>query len=399
MGKNISRFFSDRGLLLMPVFFESLPALLYFSLFLILLFLSGAVYLYGNKKNDYFVLFFSFAIAILFHGTRAPDATDLSVYYENFKNLTDYSSFPWGYSFYVIYSIISIFTISLSGFVFATSLILLSFYLFVILIIIKGNCKSIVFLVFLLSPAFTDMAFNTIRQGMAIPFLVMAVYCLYNSKKTSSAVYIIISAGFHWNAPLIYLISVASIFLYKKDKAIRLVYFLLIGLLIISIFVNLDIAKQSINLLTFGNIWNSTLQQKMDAYLNAGVEGLNYYDLDLSRRIFSILELAFYIYFLNRLYIINLKSKQASSSDFSRYIYFCFLVLSLYSILLISMTWYFRNFYWALGLAPVVLGVYLSSQSKSSKNNGAIIIYLILQVLILSIITTWRSGIMYMSYS
>ncbi|EFN7638684.1 hypothetical protein EGC31_03445, partial [Escherichia coli] len=159
------------------------------------------------------------------------------------------------------------------------------------------------------------------------------------------------------------------------------------------------IAKQSINLLTFGNIWDSTLQQKMDAYLNAGVEGLNYYDLDLSRRIFSILELAFYIYFLNRLYIINLKSKQASSSDFSRYIYFCFLVLSLYSILLISMTWYFRNFYWALGLAPVVLGVYLSSQSKSSKNNGAIIIYLILQVLILSIITTWRSGIMYMSYS
>ncbi|MCV5690684.1 hypothetical protein OFN32_41390, partial [Escherichia coli] len=77
--------------------------------------------------------------------------------------------------------------------------------------------------------------------------------------------YIIISAGFHWNAPLIYLISVASIFLYKKDKAIRLVYFLLIGLLIISIFVNLDIAKQSINLLTFGNIWDSTLQQKMDA--------------------------------------------------------------------------------------------------------------------------------------
>ncbi|MFL4144896.1 EpsG family protein, partial [Escherichia coli] len=63
----------------MPVFFENLPALLYFSLFLILLFLSGAVYLYGNKKNDYFVLFFSFAIAILFHGTRAPDATDLSV--------------------------------------------------------------------------------------------------------------------------------------------------------------------------------------------------------------------------------------------------------------------------------------------------------------------------------
>lgn len=34
----------------MPVFFENLPALLYFSLFLILLFLSGAVYLYGNKK-------------------------------------------------------------------------------------------------------------------------------------------------------------------------------------------------------------------------------------------------------------------------------------------------------------------------------------------------------------
>ncbi|HBL9195780.1 TPA: EpsG family protein, partial [Enterobacter hormaechei] len=166
----------------MPVFLSNIPALLYFGSFIISILLATAIYLYGNKKQDIVFLFIVFTIAVFFHGLRAPKATDLEVYYENFKSLTSFAEFAWGYSFYIVYYLISFFTTDIEGFVFGSSCILLFFFLLAIFLIVNGQCKSLVFLIFILSPSFTDMAFNTLRQGMAIPFLVLSIYYLYYKK-------------------------------------------------------------------------------------------------------------------------------------------------------------------------------------------------------------------------
>lgn len=383
----------------MPVFLSNMPALLYFGSFIISIFLATAIYLYGNKKQDIVFLLILFIIAVFFHGLRAPKATDLEVYYENFKSLSSFSEFAWGYSFYIVYYLISLFTSDIEGFVFGSSFILLFFFLLSICLIVNGKCKSLIFLIFILSPSFTDMAFNTLRQGMAIPFLVLSIYYLYYKKILLSLFLIIISAGFHWNAPLIYIFAVLSLFIYKKN--LRYFPSFLIIMAIVSVFYNLDLARQALKLFSFSNTISVALQVKMDAYLNAGVDGLNYYELDIPRRIFSIIELVFYISVLRQFSIKGVKNQTYTSSrcNIENYMFICFLISCLYSISLISMTWYFRNFYWALGIAPVLLGVYLSKPDLYLSKNKINFVLLIFIIVAISIITTWRSGVMQMSYS
>lgn len=381
----------------MPVFLSNIPALLYFGSFIISILLATAIYLYGNKKQDIVFLLIVFTIAVFFHGLRAPKATDLEVYYENFKSLTSFAEFAWGYSFYIVYYLISFFTSDIEGFVFGSSCILLFFFLLAILLIVNGQCKSLVFLIFILSPSFTDMAFNTLRQGMAIPFLVLSIYYLYYKKILLSLSLIIISAGFHWNAPLIYIFAVLSLFIYKKN----LKYFpsLLIIMAIVSVYYNLDLARQALKLFSFSNAIGAALQAKMDAYLNAGVDGLNYYELDIPRRIFSIMELIFYIFVLRQFSMKGVKNFTHTRYNVENYMFICFLISCLYSISLISMTWYFRNFYWALGIAPFLLGVFLSKPELYLVKNKINFVLLIIIIIAISIITTWRSGVMQMSYS
>ncbi|RTN19545.1 hypothetical protein EKN94_20150 [Enterobacter quasimori] len=381
----------------MPVFLSNIPALLYFGSFIISILLATAIYLYGNKKQDVVFLLIVFTIAVFFHGLRAPKATDLEVYYENFKSLTSFAEFAWGYSFYIVYYLISFFTSDIEGFVFGSSCILLFFFLLAILLIVNGQCKSLVFLIFILSPSFTDMAFNTLRQGMAIPFLVLSIYYLYYKKILLSLSLIIISAGFHWNAPLIYIFAVLSLFIYKKN----LKYFpsLLIIMAIVSVYYNLDLARQALKLFSFSNAIGVALQAKMDAYLNAGIDGLNYYELDIPRRIFSIMELIFYILVLRQFSMKGAKDFTHTRYNVENYMFICFLISCLYSISLISMTWYFRNFYWALGIAPFLLGVFLSKPELYLVKYKINFVLLIIIIIAISIITTWRSGVMQMSYS
>lgn len=381
----------------MPVFLSNIPALLYFGFFIISILLATAICLYGNKKQDIAFLLIVFIVAVFFHGLRAPKATDLEVYYENFKSLTSFAEFAWGYSFYIVYYLISFFTSDIEGFVFGSSFILLFFFLLAIFLIVNGQCKSLVFLIFILSPSFTDMAFNTLRQGMAIPFLVLSIYYLYYKKILLSFSLIIISAGFHWNSPLIYIFAVLALFIFKKN----LKYFpsLLIIMAVVSVYYNLDLARQALKLFSFSNTISVALQAKMDAYLNAGVDGLNYYELDIPRRTFSIIELIFYIFVLRQFSMKGVKNLTYTRYDIENYMFICFLISCLYSISLISMTWYFRNFYWALGIAPFLLGVFLSKPDLYLVKYKINFVLLIIIIVAISIITTWRSGVMQMSYS
>ncbi|HBL9192851.1 TPA: hypothetical protein LTX34_001358, partial [Enterobacter hormaechei] len=203
--------------------------------------------------------------------------------------------------------------------------------------------------------------------------------------------------GFHWNAPLIYIFAVLSLFIYKKN----LKYFpsLLIIMAVVSVYYNLDLARQALKLFSFSNAIGVALQAKMDAYLNAGIDGLNYYELDIPRRIFSIIELIFYIFVLRQFSMKGVKDFTHTRYNVENYMFICFLISCLYSISLISMTWYFRNFYWALGIAPFLLGVFLSKPELYLVKNKINFVLLIIIIIAISIITTWRSGVMQMSYS
>lgn len=380
----------------MPVFLENIPALLYFCFFLISILLALAICLYGSKRQDIGLMVIVFIIAALFHGTRAPEATDLAVYYENFKNLTSYSNFAWGYSFYTVYYLLSVFTNNIEGFVFGSSLILLLFFLIAIILVIHGKCRSLIFLILILSPSFTDMAFNTIRQGMSLPFLILSIYYAFHKRLFIAIFYIVVSAGFHWNAPLIFGFALFALFFYKRNLKYFPVFLLV--LIFVSIFYNLELAAQATKLLTSTGFVSGVLQEKIEAYMNAGVEGLNYYELDIPRRVFSLLEITFYIFVFKHLSKSYSRNEMLMGNDLIRYLWLCFMIASLYSISLISMTWYFRNFYWALGIAPFVMGLCLSNDIKLLRMSKSSLALLVVVIVLISIITTWRSGVMHMSY-
>ncbi|EMM7190541.1 EpsG family protein [Raoultella planticola] len=390
----------------MPYFFYSSTLFLYFIISLFLLSLSVASILVKSKKMDSVVFILISIMMICFYGFRFPGTVDIKMYLQNFDALSSFQDFQWGIGFYMLMKSIKIFDASHTAYVFYSALYFVIAFVAVGFFYCKGKYYKSLFLISsFYSWSILDLAVNTYRQGIAVPFILLGLYFLTQRKYILSSIVICVSLTLHWGSAVILLLYIFAIYLSKRIFLLKIVSFLTLTLFTISFFVNFSIAEMlstssilSILQVIFVGV---DFDSKVNAYLGGGVLGANFYDMNSLQRLYFSGEiyislLVFVFFFMTRKrndYIFTNKKNNFLL------IYSFFISVSLYGVILISMTWFIRNFYWVVPVAPILYVMILEYYESSNPKKFKILLLLfVLFSITYSLETFWRTPLIDMSY-
>lgn len=388
----------------MPLFFSNVNLLLYFLLSLFLLLLSVTSILAKSKKLDLVTFFLVGMMMIAFYGLRAPGTSDTRMYLQGFDSLSDLNSFLWSSGFYVLMRSIKFVGSSHGTYIFLSSLYFVSAFMIVGGLFCKGRYyKSLFLITCFYSWSVLDLAVNTYRQGIAIPFIILGVYFLNKKRNISALFSISIALTIHWGSAVIIGLYFFAIFLSRHIKLLKVISVFTLLLFTISFFINFDFASSlsksslvsSLQVIFVG----VDLSSKIDAYLGGGVVGARFYDMpSLQRLYFSgeiyIAVLVFVIFFMTRK-----KSEYSSLGNDFVPIYSFFIAVAFYGVVLISMTWFIRNFYWAVPITPVLYVLILEYYEKfNAKKHRVLLLIFVLFLIAFSIETFWRAPLIDVSY-
>ncbi|HHT7472330.1 EpsG-like putative glucosyltransferase [Raoultella planticola] len=388
----------------MPLFFSNVTLLLYFFISLFLLLLSVISILSKNKTLDSVTFCLVGIMMILFYGLRAPGFSDTRMYLQGFDSLSDLNSFLWSSGFYFLMKSIKFFGSSHDTYIFLSSLYFVVSFMVVGAMYCKGRYyKSLFLIACFYSWSVLDLAVNTYRQGMAVPFIILGVYFLNRKHNISALLSIVIALTIHWGSAVIIGLYFFAIYLSKHMKLLRAISVITLSLFTISFFVNFDFASSlsksalvsSLQVIFVG----VDLSSKIDAYLGGGVVGARFYDMpSLQRLYFSgeiyIAVLVFVVFFMTR----KRDDEFISTGQFTL-IYSFFIAVAFYGVILISMTWFIRNFYWAVPITPVLYVLILSYYEKLNiKRHRILLVLFALFLVAFSIETFWRAPLIDMSY-
>ncbi|WP_154928335.1 EpsG family protein [Klebsiella michiganensis] len=385
----------------MPHFFDNELILLYLLISIILLFLASISIISNNNKLDNFTLLLVFILITLFYGLRFPGTTDTKMYLNEFDSLSNLDSFSWGWGFYGLMKIISYFGKSHDIYIFASSLFLTLSLLIFVLYAFKGKAyKAFVFIAFFYSWDVLELSTNAYRQGVAAIIAGIACVLFYRKKFILSAALFYVALSFHWGAIVVILACVCS-YLFTNEKIITYTGRIALLMFLLSVFIKIDIMGIVYeNVSSLGFLFSGVnIASKADAYLAGGVEGANFYDFNIPRRLYNILTTIIPL-LLFVLYTLNKHNRKAFFSEVnSTCIISLFAIMSVYGVLLISMTWFMRNFYWNTFFSCAIYPLFLDSVSKSNpKKLTKYTIILASFLLFLSFITMWRTPSIFISY-
>ena len=328
------------------------------------------------------------------------------MYLQNFDALSSFQDFQWGIGFYMLMKSIKIFDASHTAYVFYSALYFVIAFVAVGFFYCKGKYYKSLFLISsFYSWSILDLAVNTYRQGIAVPFILLGLYFLTQRKYILSSIVICVSLTLHWGSAVILLLYIFAIYLSKRIFLLKIVSFLTLTLFTISFFVNFSIAEMlstssilSILQVIFVGV---DFDSKVNAYLGGGVLGANFYDMNSLQRLYFSGEiyislLVFVFFFMTRKrndYIFTNKKNNFLL------IYSFFISVSLYGVILISMTWFIRNFYWVVPVAPILYVMILEYYESSNPKKFKILLLLfVLFSITYSLETFWRTPLIDMSY-
>ncbi|HDY0895808.1 TPA: EpsG family protein [Escherichia coli] len=388
----------------MPLFLTNITLFLYFLISLFLLLLSVVSIICKSKKLDFIVFLIIGIMMVCFYGLRFPGNSDTRMYLQGFDALSGLDSFMWSSGFYVLMKSIKIINNNHDAYIFLSSLyFVLAFMLVGILYCKDRYYKSLFLLTCFYSWSVLDLAVNTYRQGIAIPFIILGVYFLNSKKNILAVVAISIALTIHWGSSVIVALYFIAIYLSKHLRLLKIVTFFTLMLFTLSFFINFEFAGSlsksslisSLQVLFVG----VDLTSKIDAYLWGGVVGARFYDMpSLQRLYFSgeiyIAILIFSFFFLTR----KAKDPIITSGNFVM-IYSLFTIVTFYGVVLISMTWFIRNFYWAVPITPVLYVLILQYYEKENvkKHHFLLLLFVIFQIAF-SIETFWRAPLIDLVY-
>lgn len=241
-----------------------------------LFFVSSLIYLRANKVNSldamyvvvHSLLFVIFSVT--FFGFRdsglGSDTEMYERYYNELSGLTFldaifYNRFEPGFSLY---------TYILSAFE-NVSVYFVGVALFQAVLFMWAAGKMfdrklyVLFLLALLSlPFYINLSVNIIRQGLAMPLVLLATLCLINNERGKFVTYIIVASIFHYSA----LIFIMLLFLYRQRWPLKLYIF---SWLCVVVFSALDLFKfmtfYVLDMAGFGEKFNAIFfQSKLDSY-------------------------------------------------------------------------------------------------------------------------------------
>lgn len=207
----------------------------------------------------------------------------------------------------------------------------------------------------------------------------------------------------HWGATLVLLLFLASVFVAKRLTFLKVLSIGVLFLLTVSFFINFNFssAAASSSLINqFQAIFVGVdLLSKVNSYLGGAVDGANFYEMGSLQRIYFTGEV--YIALIVCVVFFSTRNKNdeifVSQQFLTAYSFFIF--VSLYGVVLISMTWFIRNFYW---IAPIIPILYMYILSYVEKNrNKSHVLYLLFYCIFLiafSCETFWRAPLIAASY-
>ncbi|VUS83815.1 hypothetical protein SB6421_03811 [Klebsiella huaxiensis] len=388
----------------MPLFFSNSILLLYFLISLTLLSLSVVSIITKSKKLDILTFYLIAVMMTLFYGLRYPGNPDTKMYLQAFHAISNFQNFEWGIGFYYLLKIIKYINDSSHSYIFFSSLFFVFMLVLVGIFFFKNKYYKSLFLISsFYSWSILDLAVNTYRQGVSIPFIILGI-CLFSQKKyILSFVLIGVSLLLHWGCALIAALYFVSIFLSKRYSLIKTLSIITLILFSISFIINFSLAETLSQSSIVGSLQvlfvGVNLTSKIDAYLGGGVLGAKFYDMPSLQRLYFSGEIfislfIFVIFFVSRKKIdINSISKNYMMA------YSFFVSVSFYGVVLISMTWFIRNFYWAVPIAPVLYMLMLEYyELKDSKKHKYALLGYVIFIIVFSLETFWRSPLIAMAY-
>ncbi|WP_072010674.1 MULTISPECIES: EpsG family protein [Raoultella] len=385
----------------MPHFLDNELMLLYLLCSIITLFLASLSIITRSKKLDNFTLILSFVLITLFYGLRYPGTTDTKMYLSEFDSLSNLDSFSWGWGFYALMKFIAIFGKSHQLYIFASSLFLTFCLLIFVIYTFKGkNYKSLLIIACFYSWDVLELSTNAYRQGVSSILAGIACVLLYRKHYIWASLIFYIALSFHWGAIVVVLVCVLSYFFMNTIMTIYAARIALV-MFVIAIVVKIDIMGllyEHVSALSF-LFSGVNLSSKADAYLAGGVDGANFYDFNVPRRVYNILTTLIPLILLVCFTVKKENRNYIFSDDNSRCILSLFSMLSIYGVLLISMTWFMRNFYWNTFFSCAIYPLLLHFvQEKSPKKLTKYCIALSVFLLLFSCITMWRTPSIFISY-
>lgn len=389
----------------MPLFFENLHLSLFFAISLFTLLLSFIAIKFNSKSIDNVALIIAYITMSSFYGFREAGTTDIKMYLDNFDALNNFSDFNWGFSFFVLMKSIKIISSEHSFFIFASSLIFSTLLLIFVHSILKSKpYKALLMISMLYGWYMLDLATNTYRQGVSLIFIMFSMLFIAKKEYIKFSIAAAIAISIHWGALIPEIICIVSFLISKKITFIKYLSLFAILLFGISFFINLDIAKNiASNPLTssLDSIFvGVNIASKVSNYLNSEVDGSAFYDISLLRKIKFTIE-AFLPLVLNTLFLFKLSKNNDDTISKVGVFYFVasayIAILNIYAVSIISMAWFFRNFYWIPIASYSCLIIMLYSLKNSNKHNMFVALYIFL-IILLSILTIWTSELLKMSY-
>lgn len=353
--------------------------------------------------------FFVLIISVtLFYGLRTNGSPDTYMYVNRFINLGTLEQFEWSFPFFYLMKTISFVGEDavtykvLSSFFFV---LILSFYIFIAF----DKCnKTLCLTLCSINWSIYDMVTNTYRQGVAGVLVLLATALFIKRRYYLSSFLFLLSIGFHWSSVLIVFLFFVSVLISKSSfKLQQLIGMFLLLYFIVSMFNEMGLAtilgKMDSMFSYIGDITGYNIVNKQNSYLNDGVVGALFYNYSFVKKLYSVVD--FIIPLGISLYVI-LRGAEHSNERNSLF-YSFFLMLSLYFVFLIDMTWFFRNMYWAVIFGPAICTYFIAGKFPvNSQGTKLIIGYRSIYFMVLffcffvfsTSITLWRSEILRLNF-
>lgn len=388
----------------MPLFFNNMVLLLYFIISLGLLLLSFISIIIKNKKIDFICFLLVCMMMTSFYGFRTSGTVDTKMYLSVFEGLNSFANFSWGIGFYILMKTIKFIDDSDSGYILYSSFFIVFFFGLSVFLLCKNMYyKSLCMISLFYSWSVLDLSINTYRQGIAVPFFLLAVYYYKERKFLWFSTCTIVSLSMHWGATLVLLLFLASVFFVKRLTLLKALSIGVLFLLTVSFFINFNFssAAASSSLINqFQAIFVGVdLLSKVNSYLGGAVDGANFYEMGSLQRIYFTGEVYIALIVCVVFFSTRNKSDEIFLSKQFLTAYSFFIFVSLYGVVLISMTWFIRNFYWISPIIPILYMYILSYVEKNrNKSHFLYLLFYCIFLIAFSCETFWRAPLIAASY-
>lgn len=362
--------------------FSNSLIILFSLLHIVVVFIGMAVAYTNSKRFDSVGVIVVGLLYVVLNYSRTGLGVDEPVYLEAYKDFISSGVLHFEYSFNSIYYLLSLANVQPEYFNTTISNLFILFSIVMITRCVEKPYQTIGLVFFLFFSITLDFIFNAYRQGLAFLFVALSLSYFSKNRKKISLLMFIIGLGFHWSSIIVAMAVLARRFISLR-LAIRLNVIILVLTLVAAI-VPLKIIPFISSVLLLGS-FGSPYVLKITHYLDSPIA--YFYDLNMLGRmplIMTVIATLTYIYIYRRVIPV--------------FYYKLVIILMLYCLLFLEMSYSFRNYYWVLPVLPLIMANTPAFLKGNNEKKSALFLALLFHI-ILSITGYYTSGIMPMIFA